>query len=333
MRTHIDKDHYIGKAYDYNTLDQVITERLYDTAKTHSYKHYSYDFEGNCTSVTQNIDGQDATSKTSYYLHGKLKSTTDAEGHKTHIYYNYQHKNEHGQTVICKKTIDARGVSTKEVYDARNNLSEEIRLDPFGHVISKKKLFYDAADNLVRVHETVIEDNEERKSIVTKLCYGPLNRLEELVQAAGTPEKKTTRYTYNKYGQKSADIFADGITLHHTYDDKGRVSRYFSSDNTIDYGYIYDKSDRILKVKNNLTGTFTRRWYNDFGEMYQEYLETGKKLRYRYDAASRVSQLQLPDNSSITYNYTPVYLGAIERQDASGNTLYTHKLLERGFSG
>jgi len=36
----------------------------------------------------------------------------------------------------------------------------------------------------------------------------------------------TLRYTYNNHGQKSADIFADGIQLNYDYDAKGRVSRY-----------------------------------------------------------------------------------------------------------
>jgi len=67
--------------------------------------------------------------------------------------------------------------------------------------------------------------------------------------------------------------------------------------------------------------------------VYQEYLETGKKIRYSYDKASRLKELSLPDNSKIAYSYTSMYLGAIERKDASNNTLYTHKILERDLSG
>jgi len=337
-RIFINSESYLGKAYSYNKLDQVITERLYDTKKTHSYKYYSYDIEGNCTSVTQNIDGQEAIQKTSYYPHGKIRRITDAMGNKTHIFYDYFYKNDHGKRVICKKTVDPRGVVTKEIYDARHNLSEEIRLDSFGHLLSKKKLFYDASNNLVRVHETVIANNQELKmielkTIITKMSYGPMNRLESITQAYKTPEQKTTRYTYNHHGQKNADIFSDGTLLHYTYDAKGRVSRYYSSDKTIDYSYTYDASDHLLKAKNNLTKTHTRRWYNDFGEVYQEYLETGIKIRYSYDGASRLKELSLPDSSKVAYSYTPVYLGAIERKDASSNTLYTHKILERDLSG
>jgi len=331
-KRHLDKEKWIGKRYRYDELDRVIYEKNHDSShRVATYKIYGYDAEGNRSSLTQNIDANIATTTQSFKPHGLPQTITDAEGNQTHFSYFHFFKNDYGQTVFRRDRLDARGCTDEERFDARHNLDEVLRYDPYGRVIAKKKLFYDASNNLLRLHESVIVNGQEQKVIVTLLTYGPYKRLDSITEASGTPEEKTTRYLYNKYGQRETTIFADGTKLHHAYDAKGRLERYYAQDGTIDYSYTYDDSDRIKKVTNNLTKGVTKRKYNAFGEMVSETLETGLKLHYSYDKAGRIQELTLPDSSKIAYAYSPTFLQSITR--IHGEERYSHTINERDLSG
>ena len=153
------------------------------------------------------------------------------------------------------------------------------------------------------MHEYAISNAKIIKKVVTLFNYDK-GRLAAITEAAGTPEEKATHYTYNEFGQKQSVIYSDGTALEHEYDAKGRLKRYFSSDNTLDYSYEYDASDRILAVVNNLTGKKTAREYNRYGELKRETLETGLTLTYSYDNAGRPTLLTLPDGSKVAYEHS-----------------------------
>ncbi len=330
-RTHLDAEGYIAKSYEYDPHHRLVQEKLFDhTSELRSFKLYGYDVADNQTSSISSIDGQEARSEARYNAHGLVEEHTDAEGNKTFFRYYHDHINKHGQTVLRKETIDARGCTLEEIYDARANLSEVHRYDPMHQLIAKKELFYDEANNCVRIDENAISENSV-KNIVT-LFYYSNNHLTSIKEAANTPEEKTTSYVYNRQGELETITHADGTILSHTYDKKGRLQHFYSDDHSIDYSYSYDASDRILEVTNNSTGKKTTRSYNSFGELTSETLETGLTVTYTYDKAGRVKELTLPDSSKVAYSHS-AFLDSIQRLDASGKELYKHQTLERDLSG
>ncbi len=316
---------FIAKSYQYDCLNRIIHEKLYDhTSDLRSYKGYGYDAEGNITQYIQNISDKDAITKRSYKPRGLLDVETDALGYQTFHKYDYFHKNQYGQTVVCKITIDPQGCSQEETFDTNGNIALTCRYDPLHNLIAKKALYYDAGHNCIRIDEIALSQSGEK--IITTLFTYKNQHLRKIIEAAGTPEEKVTRYRYNKCGELETIIHGDGTTLNHRYDAKGRLSHFYSNDYIIDYKYTYDDADRLIEVHNGSSNSKTLRTYNTFGEITSETLETGITLSYEYDKAGRITELTLPDFSHVTYSHS-AYLDSITRNDL------TYKILNRDFSG
>ncbi len=331
-RTFLSDGSFIGKRYKYDALNRITYESLRDENKrVKTFKQYTYDAEGNLRTVRTSIQGKKAQSTTRYYPHGILKSKKDAKGNKIRYEVDYRHLNNHGQTVVKKRTIQPNSVVTEEIYDALGNLSTVCSYDPDGALLSKRELFYDPCKNCVRVHEFAMHQEQELNKIVTLFSYVN-GKLTAITEAAGTDEEKVTRYTYNEFGQKGSDTFSDGTILHYRYDKKGRVKRYFAADKSLDYRYKYDAKDRILSLANAITGNRTTRSYNSFGELKKETLENGLTITYSYDDAGRPIELLLPDKSKISYSYSAL-LEKITRKSPQDEELYTHTVVERDLAG
>lgn len=331
-RVYVDDKEYIATCNTYDALDRkvsVATKDRHNTMFTH--KMFDYDQEGNLCEEVESIMGKMATTKNSFYPHGLVREETDAEGHITKHFYDYFFINVHGQTVIKKMTVDPRGVTEVHILDTRGNLSCVMRYDPFGGLLAKQELYYDAVNNLVRTHDHNIMEGKSEKVVTNMFAYGPLNRLEEITEAFGTPEQKSTRNIYNVLGQKQLVICADGTKLTYTYDDKGRVHEFSAEGNSLHYEYAYDAFDRILWITNRLTGQKTERSYNAFGELVSETLETGVKVAFDNDRAGRIKALMLPDTSNVRFDYSPVFLQKITRLKAADQWQYEIK--HRDLSG
>jgi YD repeat-containing protein len=281
------------------------------------------DLYDNCIEESVPVKESLSTTKTHYLAHSVPSSHTDALGNASFYEYDYYHQNAHGQRVCKKIAIDHRGAK-EEIFDTHGNLSYVLCLDPMGALISKKELFYDGAGNCTSTLEYALATD---KIIKTLFFYGPNNRLEKIVEAADTPEAKTTTYTYNSYGQKECVIHSDGTTVTTLYDKKGRVEYFYAGDNSLNYSYAYDESDKILSVTNNRTNQKTHRSYNEHGDLISETLESGLSLQYGYDNAGRLTTLTLPDSSTVGYDYSPVHLASISRNG------WKHEITERDLSG
>jgi RHS repeat-associated protein len=324
-RTYYNEKSYFTKKQSYDSSDRIVAEHTVDdTGKTHGYKYFDYDYDGNCIEVTVPVKEQLAATKMSYLAHGQISTHSDALGNTSHYEYDFYYPNAHGQRVCKKVAVDPRGVFEEEIFDARGNLSQKLRFDPMGTLISKKELFYDAAGNCTCTLEYPLPATT---AIKTRYFYGPNNRLEKIVEAAETSDAKTTTFVYNSYGQKEQIAHGDKTVITTLYDKKGRVEHCYSNDSSLSYSYIYDESDKIRAVINNSTGQKSERFYNEHGELISEALESGLALQYSYDNAGRLATLTLPDESLVSYSYSPVHLAAVLRND------WKYVISERDLSG
>lgn len=314
----------VVKRFEYDKANRLIKEAVTDLAgTTFSRKLFGYDRDDNLTHEMLFIDGKEATNTTYYDAFKRIKERIDAEGNRWLYVYDDFTPNRHHQTVIKKTTIHPTGVFEEELYDTHGKLSIATRHAPHGEVIAKKELFYNPAHMIVYTKEYALDTSD--RIVTTAYSYGPNNRLESIQEAVGTPEEKKTRYTYNCFGQKEKIINADGTTITHAYDAKGRLKRY--NGHAFDYEYRYDGSDRILEAKNALSGKATLRTYDALGHLSSETLESGLKTSYTYDMRGRISTLTLPDTSQVTYSYSPVFLESITHAD------WTYEVLSRDLAG
>lgn len=169
--------------------------------------------------------------------------------------------------------------------------------------------------------------------IATCLTYGRNNRLDKIIEAVDTPEEKVTSYYYDEFGQKERVVHADGATLQHRYDGKGRLANFWAEDNSFSYAYYYDNSDRVVRINNNLTNEVSYRDYNDIGELTAETLESGLKIGYNYDQAGRLATLTLPDGSRVGYDYKGKFLKGVTRLNVASQKQWNYEIKERDQSG
>jgi len=327
---------YYGKGTDeyrvttkkYDALDRITEECLQSADGTTLHvSRYDYDIRGNLTLIQTG----DSQTQTEYNSWNQPLKIIDSLGHETHITYNTGFINKHDQKVLQKKTTDPLGYQTVDTYDTADRLVESTRLNIIGEKIARQHFFYDLVGNLIAREEKVIEQGQVVRTITTLFSYDSLNQLTKTVEAAGTPEQKTSSILYNSHGQQEALVKSDGKSIHYTYDAFGRLKTCTSSDNTIDYIYTYNLLDQVTSVLDRTTGKATTREYFQ-GDLKKETLSNGLSIEYTYDRIGRVRTLTLPDRTGIEYVYNAVDLKEIHRIVDGGRT-YSHRELEHSLSG
>jgi RHS repeat-associated protein len=316
---------------DYDLLDRKVEERKEDLKGNLLFKEkYAYDNAGNIKAITRFIAGQEAQETFIYDSFGRLISNTDALGHQTTIHYNENLVNGLKQRVLQKTTTDPLGLQTIETYDAYGRVVLTEIKNVKGAICSREQKFYDANGNLTTQVSTIFPTG---KTITTVWEYGLLNRLKSLTEAFGTPEAKTTQYTYTKRGLLSQTIKPDGIILERNYDACRNLISLTSSNRSIAYAYRYNALGQLIESQDLNTNLFTRRTLDPKGRILEEALANGLVLASDYDDRGRRIELVLPDRSSIAYDRDPLHLRKVMRKDAQGFTLYTHLYKEYDLAG
>lgn len=322
-------DEYKALIKIYDLLDRVVEERVENADGTVLQKSsYAYDARGNQTFMQMG----EVQTTTTYDIHNNPIAITNGLGETTHITYDNEYKNKLGQKVLQTTTTDPLGYQTIDTYDAANRLVDVTRKNPLGSVVAHQETYFDLLGNPARVMSDVIEKEKVQRSLMTLYTYTIDNQVASIIEAAGTPEQKITRTTYNELGQKSATIKPDGTIISYNYDPLGRVKKITSSDQTIAYRYEYNVLDQITEVKDLIHGKMTTREYDSLGQMVKETLGNGLALSYTYDRMGRVCMLILPDNTGVEYVYDAVNLKEVHRL-VDGKRVYTHRDVAHDLSG
>jgi RHS repeat-associated protein len=318
----------------FDLLDRCIEERFEDDSGTvFSKTNFKYDRAGNKSEIIRTVGSQETHEMFIYDGFNRLITHLDAEGHKTTISYNENHRNSLGQRVLEKTHIDPKGVRTIEIHDALGRTVSIEKKNPFDETLTLDKLHYDIGGSLCRQESVVIANHEYKNTVTTLWEYGCMGKLKTLTEAAGTPEQKVTHYSYNKTGLLDETIKPDGVILRRTYNSLGQEDSLISSDNTISYRYGYTKLGQIAGIENTLTRKRTTRDYTRKGQLLIDTFETGRQIVNSYDGLGRRYECQLPDESTISYTYDAYYLREVARITRKGAILYTHQFTHYDASG
>lgn len=336
-----DQAHVTWMHYDF--LGRILEERTQNKeGSVISWKKYAYDAVGNQTCIQ---DGNRYT-YIEYDSLGKPIQIIDPENQKTRIVYDYNHINELGQAVLKTTLIDPNGLQTVEIQDAFGRLHRVRQISPYGTLLSQSTIFYDAVGNAVLQSEDIVVDGVITSNILRLCEYNSVQQMTKMVEALHTPSQRVVQYEYNSIGQLSSIIKPDGIQLNSTYDAKGRLLNFSSSDHTVGYFYHYNRCDQVTQVDDLAHNTQIIRRYDLLGRMEFEKLSNGLEVAYSYDKFDRPVQMSLPDGSSIQYHYDEHYLRAVNRgslahrydqYDLYGNpthhTLINGSCYERAYDG
>jgi len=318
---------YIAKVHSYDLLGRVIEDAVVDSSGTVQKRvRYSFNDGAHQTQVLVENQAGTAITTTTYNAFQEPVNITDPEGNQTRFIYHHSKNN------ACKEVVDPLGNVTVAAHDALGRVVSSVRKNPFGVITQQSEHFYDPVGNHSRQVETVRSNGADKK-ITTIWYYDNMQCIVALTEAAGTPEQKQTRYTYNRYGQKETVTKSDGVLLLHAYDALGRLSTLKASDDSISYQYCYDVNSNVIEIKDLIHQTSTLRAYDQNDRLIEETLGNGLTLTYAYDQQGKPTRLTLPDGSSITHRYEGSLLKEVQRLDAQEQPLYHFLYQEFDLSG
>lgn len=303
---------------EHNPLDQVVQERKLDAqGNLLQIEDYRYDTSGNLVSLIRNIGGSQVEETQEFDALKRLKSVKNALNEITQYEYDDE---RHRQTVR-----DPLGSQTIETFNESNKVSSLEKVSASGKLLFQELYSYDLCQNLKE--KQIVAENASQTS---RWDYDPMHRILCVKEAANSPLEKTTSYSYNSKGLLFQVIKPRAI-LTHVYDPLGHLERQFSSDGTIDYTYEHDKTGLLKKSTDELSGAHVSRSYTPQGRVKKENL-SGFSFKSSYDLQGRKTLLELPDHSSISYEYDALHLRKVSKQK-EGKTLYSHKYLSYDLSG
>lgn len=291
----------------YDLLNHVIEKRTEDLLGNILFQeNYAYDPAGNRTHIIT----CEGVSETGFNTRNLPIYEISPDGQRTNISYGY------GGGWYAKHTQDPLGVIKRE-HHYRGRLHNIQIKTPEDAFLQYRGFEFDLNGNQIKGIEWVYEGLNMSKTITNTWEYGPLNRLEKLVES----DMKETRYLYSK-GKLETLIKPDKNEIHHSYDEYGRLARLTAKD--IDYHYTYDLNDQALEVFDAINQTATTRTYDAYGNLTQEKLANGLILKSTYNLSGQRTKLAYPDGSQAHFNYNASNLSQISYEEHAYS--YIHNL-------
>ena len=296
--------------YQYDWLSRPVSKSLQDDqGNLYAKETYAYDIFGN---EIEKIVWQTPTTFAKYSSHygtdGKLLWKEDPYQHRSQWEYNHKHINSFNQQVQCRAIIDPLGRYTAEADDVHQRLVQRDIYEN-GNLVSHLCYHYDARGNLIRQDATVMKDGETIRDYKIVTLYNSRGLVEVEIEM---PQNKITTFKYDHMKRLKSKQKADGITINYTYDSLDRLKTKKSSDGTVNYTYSYDVHDNLIQVEDHLNNLVQIRKFDIYNRLIDEDLLPGMHIHYEYDDLDRITQIILPDGTSINYTYDLFHLKKIE---------------------
>jgi RHS repeat-associated protein len=326
---------YTTKVKEYDLLNRVIEERVEDSLGNIQIKEaYEYDIFDNRQTIYKYNQAGESVTRIEYNTRGQPISITNAAGNQTHIHYRYDYYDEElHQFLPYSESTDPHGITTVLIQDALGRKKVEYKKDSFGKILQKRRSYHTQNNLLSRTVEEVFVDGVCKREVTNVFNYNIADQLLEVCESAGTPDQKITRFTYNAYGQKQAEIKPDGTTISYEYDALGRLQEYQASDTSFHYAFDYDHHSNPIKVRDLIHQTETTRCYDIYNRLIKETLGNGLSVEYTYDLSGRPTKLTYPDGSGMGISYENFFLKDLSRLNQQGDVLYTHSYDQYDLSG
>lgn len=239
-------------------------------------------------------------------------------------------QNALGQWVIQETRQRAEKIEIL-TYDALNQLTQFEEKDHLGNCLSLRKMRYDKAGRCVL--EQWFRTAQDPLPYTIQRVFGPMDRLEAVIEGAGTTRARKTCYLYDAAGRLECLIKPDGCKLFYTYDEKGRLATLRACDESVSYAYTYDSQHNPIAIHNLLEGSCLTRCYDVAGRLLEEKLSSGHRFIYAYDLDGNLVELTYPDDSHVHYTYDGQALSSIIRKSACGEVRYTQSFTRQSDTG
>jgi YD repeat-containing protein len=219
--------------------------------------------------ITQHVHPSGGVQTWNYNTAGQLFSATDCAGNQFQFVYDGAGRliskrcngnplgswsyDVAGNLIACTN----QNVTYAYAYDSFNRLVQQ-DTSPLEQSLSYS---YDSAGNLVQV-----SNRNQHYSI--EYDYGATNELLEMRDSAG----QQVRFSYDKSGREIEALYGDGSSIHHTFDDAGRISSIMQ----------YEPTNKRVPAWGE------SYFYNLNGDLGATISQDGNISSYAYDGMGRV---------------------------------------------
>jgi RHS repeat-associated protein len=289
--------------YTYDNQGHVLTK----TDENGHITYYSYDSNGNLTSVSAPISGGTyATTSYTYNSFGEVLTTTDPLGNVTTNTYDANGNlltvttpapNGNTAASVTTFTYDSKG-ELLTIKDPLNNVTT-LTYYPTGLINTIK----DAQNNLT----TYVYDGHGNRTSVTDalnnqttFAYDTGDRLKTITYPGSTG---TTTFNYDNRGRRTSVTDQNSKTTTYAYDDADRLTSVTDAAtpaNVTTYGYDTENNLTSIQDANGHTTYFS---YDAFGRVTRTTFPSGYIESYGYDAVGNLTSKTDRKNQLITYTY------------------------------
>lgn len=312
-------------------LGRVLEKQHCDLTGKLLYKiEFSYDADGNQSTIKRFIDGKEAIEEFIYDpFHRLIKHIAPNNSIDT-ISYNEKYVNALGQKVRQKIFKDPEDITTTETHDPFGRVVKVETLHN-EQILASREMIYDPNGNLIEQKDPVYVDGKEEGVQIIRYTYTPLNKINDFVQAFGTPESKTTSFTYTPSGKIASKTISES-TLYYSYNPLGFLETLKSSDGSIDHVFKYNRLGNLLTASDSIKKLTVQREVDASGNVLREAFSTGVCIEKTYDQFDRPCSLKINGNDVVNYQYDPLYMRQVSRID-EGKLRYKHAYTQYDLNG
>jgi len=302
---------------------------------------YAYNTATRTKTITYPPDaiGNVGTATMVYDAYGKLTSQTDPLSHTTTNLYNADHTLQSTTDPLLHTTsytYDSNGNQTSVTYPhtaTSVNMTSSAVYNQFGLPISKtdeigktRTITYDSNFNPSKITDFL----DGVSSILASFNFNGNRTIQSISQGYDltVQPNKATRYLYDQYGNRTAQIDPLGRQTTYVYDTLGRLLSTTAPLPTpttppasVTTTNQYDPLSRLTQVAAPM-GKVTTYTYDNNSNKVTETVN-GHTTSYQYDAMNRLTLVTYPTTPATTMSYTYDFRGnVIDATDQSGHVTH-----------
>lgn len=331
-----DKTRYTLYAKKYDPLGRVIEESIENEQEKLLYKkQFTYTPSGQLLSEISFPNNQETV--LAEYSYDPFQRISQVK--KGSSIWDISHEETPG---ILKKTIrNPAGSVTEESYNNKGLLLSRIQKDPKYSPILDERFTYDPLNNLIK--EIAANFQISYTPAPGALCQSIslIHNTPSSFWKSDEKQEALQRYfVYNTYGELTrSNIPSFEKDVEYTYDRQGNLGRITYQETPNGQGKRYtftsDQKGNTTKIVQD-NGSTLEKTYNAHGRVLTEKMKDkwgSYGVSFKYDGESCLTQITLPDQSSIHYIYEGPFVSKIKRLSKENEELYTYEVTDRDLMG
>jgi RHS repeat-associated protein len=294
-----EKEQKIFRSYDLE--GHLVEERIENfNAKVYQHKKYSYNNQNLLAKSCELIDGFWASNTYEYDILGRCIEQVDPLGNKTSFAYDDFFTNRYGEMVLKVTRIDPDRSRHIQVHDVQNEVVSIETYDPYDNLL-RAEYFDRDLNGKVLIQKTLYQSKGDFKEEERHDKYNDTGLLIERHFIFDGKKTRTEKFFYDENENVIEHQKGDRLSIYYDYDATNRLQRFYSSDNTVDYNYVYDETGRLIAVENVVSGSSTLIEYDELGNIESETFENGRSIHFSQDQNGDLEYVYLPDGSFCQY--------------------------------